>query len=262
MSRARQASGQGHRIFDRVRGSLRISYSGSLDATHPQAAGSSSTQRFDDDLHEEAKVVYAMLQCSLQNLFRAGLILALLLSPERLTAQEPQVAQSPGAATEQPPAVPELADLIPLATALAGRLAGLEKTVADEGDLSRVEQQLGEISALVDEYGRELLALKGSFDPRAGRLPQLKAEIENAGDTLTVVSKYVTAKMRTFGNLRREWLAEQKQWNAWQAALLKDEPLEEITAIMTKAQGAIGTALSLLRQQIKPLLAKIGRAHV
>jgi potassium efflux system protein len=195
------------------------------------------------------------MQCSLQNLFRAGLLLALLLSPERLSAQEPQGAQSPASATDQPPAVPELADLIPLATALAGRLASLEKTIADGGDLSRVEQQLGEISALVDEYARQLLALKDSFDPRAGRLPQLKAEIESAGDTLTVVSKSVTAKMRTFGNLRKEWLAEQKQWNAWQAALLKDEPLEEITAIMPKAQEAIGTALGLLRQQIKPLLA-------
>ena len=161
----------------------------------------------------------------------------------------------PGCGPEQPPAVPELADLIPLATALAGRLASLEKTIAEAGDLSRVEQQLGEITALVDEYARQLLALKDSFDPRAGRMPQLKAEIESAGDTLTVVSKSVTAKIRTFGNLRKEWLAEQKQWNAWQAALLKDEPLEEITATMTKAQGAIDTALGLLRQQLKPLLA-------
>ena len=126
------------------------------------------------------------MQCSLQNLFRAGLILALLLSPESLTAQEPQGAQSPAAATEQPPAVPELADLVPLETALAGRLASLEKTIADAGDLSRVEQQLGELSVLVDEYAKQLLALKDSFDPRAGGLPQLKAQIENAGDTLTV----------------------------------------------------------------------------
>src|SRR5437867_2251798 len=121
------------------------------------------------------------MQGSLHNLFRAGLILALLLSPERLTAQEPEGLQSPASATGQPPAVPELADLIPLATALTGRLASLEKTIAAGGDLSRVEQQLGEINALVDEYARRLPALKDSFDPRAGRLPDLKAEIESAG---------------------------------------------------------------------------------
>ncbi len=198
------------------------------------------------------------MRCPLQNVFRAGLILALLLSPGRLTAQGPQGA--PTAGPEQSPAVPELADLIPLATALGGRLASLERTIPEAGALSRVEPQLGEITTLVDEYARQLLALKDAFDPRVGRMPQLKAEIESAGDTLTVVSESVTAKIRIFGNLRKEWLAEQRQWNAWQAALLKDEPLEEITATMTKAQGAIDTALGVLRQQLKPLLAIQERA--
>ncbi|HEV8718764.1 MAG TPA: mechanosensitive ion channel domain-containing protein [Candidatus Binatia bacterium] len=202
------------------------------------------------------------MKCSLQNLFRAGLLLALFLSPERLIAQEPQDAQSPAVATEQPPAVPELADLVPLATSLSGRLASLEKTSASAVDLSRVERQLGEISALVDEYDKQFLALKDSFDQRAGRLPQFKVDIQSAGDTLTGVSTSVTAKVRTLGNLRKAWLAEQKQWNAWQAALLKDEPLEEITTTMTKTQGAIDTALGLLRQQLKPLLAMQEQAGI
>lgn len=195
------------------------------------------------------------MKCSLQNLFRAGLLLALLLSPERLIAQEPQGAQSPAAAAEQPPATPDIADLIPLATALSGRLASLERTIGDGVNLSQVEKQLAGINAIVDEYTRQFLALKASTDLRAGRLPQLKAEIEGAGDTLTEVSKSVTAKVKTFGNLRKVWLAEQKQWNAWQATLRKDEPLEEITTTVTKAQAAIDTALGLLLQQLKPLLA-------
>ncbi|HJY83133.1 MAG TPA: mechanosensitive ion channel domain-containing protein [Candidatus Binatia bacterium] len=195
------------------------------------------------------------MQWSLRNLFWAGVLLALVLSPARLTAQEPQGAQSPAAATAQPPAVPELADLIPLATALSGRLANLEKTIANQGNLSQIEQKLGEISARVDEDVRQFLALKASSDPRAGRLPELKAEIDSAGDTLTGISKAVTAKVRTFGNLRKVWLAEQQQWNAWQAALRKDEQPEEITTTVTKAQRAIDTALGLLLQQLKPLLA-------
>ena len=61
--------------------------------------------------------------------------------------------------------------------------------------------------------------------------------------------------MRTLGNLRKAWLAEQQRWNAWQAAVLQDEPLEHITTTVTKTQGAIETALGLLRQQLRPLLA-------
>ena len=196
------------------------------------------------------------MQCWFQNLCRAGVLLALLLAPARLTAQDhPQGAQSPTAGAEQPPAVPELADLIPLATALSDRLASLEKTIADNGSLSQVERQLGEVLARMDEDAQQLLALKASSDLRAGRLRELQAQIEWAGDTLTGISKTVTAKVRSFGHLQKEWLAEQTHWNAWQAALNKAEPLEEITTTVTKAQGAITTALGLLRQQLKPLLA-------
>src|SRR5262247_1781493 len=102
------------------------------------------------------------MQWSLRNLFWAGVLLALVLSPERLTAQDPQGAQSPAAATAQPPAVPELADLIPMATALSGRLASLEKFIADQGDLSQIEQKLGGISARVDEDAKQFLVLKTS----------------------------------------------------------------------------------------------------
>ena len=196
------------------------------------------------------------MQCWFQNLWRAGVLLALLLAPARLTAQDhPQAAQSPAAGAEQPPAVPDLADLIPLATALSDRLASLEKTIADSGGLPQVEPQLREVVARMDEDAQQLLALKASSDTRAGRLRELQAQIEWAGDTLTRISKTVTAEVRRFGHLQQEWLAEQTHWNAWQAALNKAEPLEEITATVTKAQGAITTALGLLRQQLKPLLA-------
>ena len=86
---------------------------------------------------------------SFQSLFQALVLITLLLAPERL------VAQSPAAATAPPPRVPELAELIPLATAVSGRLASLERAIADGVALSRVEQQLRDISARVDEYAAQ-----------------------------------------------------------------------------------------------------------
>ena len=189
------------------------------------------------------------MNIAFQSLFQVIVLLTLLLVPARLAAQ------SPAAATVQPPKVPELAELIPLATAVSGRLASLERAMVDGVALSRVEQQLRDISALVDEYAGQFLALQTATGLREGRLPQLKAEIKSAGDSLAGVNKFVMEKVRTLGNLRKEWLAEQQRWNAWQAALLKDEPLEHITTAVTKTQGAIETALGLLRQQLSPLLA-------
>jgi hypothetical protein len=194
------------------------------------------------------------MKCSLQNLCRVGLLLAFLFAPGRLSAQESQAAQPPPAAATQPPAIPELADLIPLATVLSGRLSSLEKRLADQGDRSQVERRLGEISATVDGYVGQFLTLKASTAPRAGRLLQFKADVESAGEALAGVNRTVTAKVRALGNLRKVWLAEQNQWNTWKAALLKDAPPEEITSTVTKAQGVIDTALSLLLQQLKPLL--------
>jgi small-conductance mechanosensitive channel len=194
------------------------------------------------------------MRIPLKSRFCTGVLLALSLLPDRLMAQEPQDAQSPAVTTTQPAAVPELADLIPLTTVLSGRLASLEKLVADQGDRSRVEQQLTEISATVDGYVGKFSELRASTDPRAGQLPQLKAEIESAGDALARVNHTVTTKVRTLGNLRKVWLAEQRQWNAWQVALHKDAPPEEIATTVTKAQGVIDTALDLLLRQIKPLL--------
>jgi hypothetical protein len=188
------------------------------------------------------------MNIAFQSLFQAMLLLTLFLAPGRLAAQSL-------AATAPPPAVPELAELIPLATAVSGRLASLERAMADGVARSRVEQQLRDISARVDQYAEQFLALRTATGPRAGRLPQLKAEIKRAGDALAGVSEFMTEKVRTLGNLRKVWLAEQQRRNAWQAALLQDEPLEHITTTVTKTQGAIETALGLLRQHLRPLLA-------
>jgi hypothetical protein len=195
------------------------------------------------------------MNSSFQSLFQAMLLLTLVLVPGRLAAQGLQGAPSPAAATAQLPGVPALDEIIPLATAVSGRLASLERTMADGVVLSRVEQQLRDISARVDAYAGQFLALQTATGLREGRLPQLKAEIKSAGDALVGVSKFVMEKVRTLGNLRKEWLAEQQRWNAWQAALLQDEPREHITSAVTKTQGAIDTALGLLRQQLRPLLA-------
>src|SRR4029453_14131739 len=169
------------------------------------------------------------MNSSFQSLFRAMLLLTLVLVPGRLAAQGLQGAPSPVAATAQPPRVPALAEILPLATAGAGRLASLERAMVDGVALSRVEQQLRDISARVDEYAGQFLALQTATGPREGQLPQLKAEIKSAGDSLVGVSKFVMEKVRTLGNLRKEWLAEQQRWKAWEAGLLQDEPLENIT---------------------------------
>ena len=122
------------------------------------------------------------MNIAFQSLVQALVLLTLVLAPGRL------VAQSPAAAPAPPPRVPELAEIIPLATAVSDRLASLERAMADGVALARVEQQLQDISARVDAYAEQFLAWQTATGPRGGRLPQLKAEIKSAGDALAEVS--------------------------------------------------------------------------
>ena len=200
------------------------------------------------------------MHLSFQNLVQALVLLTLVLAPGSLAAQASQGGSAPAAATTQPPRVPELAEIIPLATALSERRASLEKALAGGVEVTRVEQQLRDISARVDGYARQFLALQAAVGPRAGRLPQLKAEIKSAGDVLAGVSTSVAEKVRTLGNLRKAWLAEQQRWHAWHAAWLQEAPLEQITSTMTTSQGVIEAALVFLQQHLEPLLTLQGQA--
>jgi small-conductance mechanosensitive channel len=192
----------------------------------------------------------------LQHLFCSLLFFTFFLSPGKLTAQVPQSVEPRPAITEQPPAAPDLADLAVLATALSSRLVNLEMTMARAVDISQVERQLAEIDVLVEECDtNQFRALQTPTGQRAGRLPQLKANIKSVDGALATVSKSVTEKVRVLGHLRQEWLTERNHWGAWREVLLKDESLEEVAAIVTRAHETIDTALALLLQELSPLLA-------
>jgi potassium efflux system protein len=199
------------------------------------------------------------MRCSLPKLPAAAVLLALSLLPGRVSAQAPPAGPPPATVAGERVPLPELADLIPLATAVSDRLAALRNAIHDTGDLSRVRPQLEEIQARADADARQLLAMKTSSERRTGRPGGLRRELEAAADALTGLSSAVTAQVRTFGRLRRQWLAEQKRWGAWHAAFREEEALPEIAATIARAREDIETALGIVRQQLEPLLVLQGQ---
>ena len=79
--------------------------------------------------------------------------------------------------------------------------------------------------------------------------------LERESGSLERGGQPVTEGIRQLGASRKEWVAEKKRWNAWQSSLLKDEPLDEVKLTFARAQDTIDTALNLIQQQLKPLLA-------
>ena len=194
-------------------------------------------------------------------IFWVVLLLTLFLMQKGILAhEESQDTQPSGAKQEKPLAVPDLADLIPLATKLSGRSAVLEKKLAVGLDVSAVEKSFSGIVANLEGHSDELQKLKDSEDYRYGELIELKTSILSEGDSLEALSEPLTEAIRELVASRRQWLDERKRWNEWQQSLLKDETLDEVKLIFKEAQKTIDTPLSLILQQLKPMLVVQQRA--
>jgi hypothetical protein len=154
----------------------------------------------------------------------------LLVSRGPLAAQSSQTASpvAENAAASHP--APELADLIPLATALSDRFAKLNSTLKELPDLSDVEKSLSGISTTLEAYAIELQKLSASKACNVGQLIRIKAEITSEADVLARVSDALTEEVRKLGHARQAWLAEKKRWQAWQSSLLNDEPLDTLAS--------------------------------
>jgi small-conductance mechanosensitive channel len=194
-------------------------------------------------------------------IFWAVLLSTLFLMPNGVLADEqPQGPQPSDAKREKPLVVPHLADLIPLATKLSGSLVVLEKKIVVGLDISSVEKRFSLIMANLEDYSGRLQRQKDSGNYRYDELIEIESEIQSEDDSLKTLSKPITKAIRKLGDSRKKWLDERKRWNEWEQSLLKDQPLDEVQLIFKSAQKTIDTALSLILQQLKPMLAIQQRA--
>jgi len=177
-----------------------------------------------------------------------------LMSHDALAQLKPQAPQIPAIEAEEPLELPDLADLISSATNLSGRLAVLETSMPRELDVSAIEDRYAGIMQNLDVLASELQSVKDKKEYRYSELIELKTTILSKGNSLKAISSPLLASIRELGASRREWLDEKRTWRAWQAALLKEEPLDEVRRIFARAQTTIDTALLLIDAQLKPLL--------
>ena len=178
----------------------------------------------------------------------------LLMNPGALAAQEPMAVQPSSEAPAPPPDVPHLADLIPRATALDGRLAQLKTTLKTSADPSEVQNRLLEIDSSLKKYAAELRKLKTTSIAGGGQLMKLQLKMTSMAEVLAGIQRSVTEEARTLVDVRHEWMKEREQWKTWRSALLTDEPLTEINATFDKADHTIDKALNLILPQLQPLL--------
>jgi hypothetical protein len=181
--------------------------------------------------------------------FWAVLVAAFLLVPNGVVAEsQPQAPQPSDLEEEPPPEAPDMADLIPLATELSGRLAVLEESMVLASDVGPDQEALAEIAGNLDGHSARLKELEASGDYRYTQLLELEAAIPGEGDAVEKMLRPLAGGIRELGAARKEWMEERKRWQQWQSSLLEEDPLDAVSRILEGTQHTIDTALKRVAQ--------------
>ena len=188
--------------------------------------------------------------------FRLSLfILSIILFLDgSLAAQESAKPESDKVQLQPAPSLPDIADIIPLATELNSRLSVLEKGIAVGLKVSAVEKGFAKVMANLEEDAAQIERFKAKADYRYGYLLELKQALESESESLAVVRKPLKRAIQQLSASQTSWLDERKRWDSWQASFLKEGPFEEIQAAFVKAETTIDKALNLIQRHLKRLL--------
>jgi small-conductance mechanosensitive channel len=161
-------------------------------------------------------------------------------------------------------AVPDMAEIIPLATELSNRLAMLESSIRDGFDVSEVEDKCAAIESNLEEPVSQLQRLKESEQFKYGKLVELRDRIKREDELFDKINKPLGQAISQLDGWRKQWLAEKKNWEQLQAPLLEDGQLDQLESTLEKAHETIDTALSLITAQLDAMLtlqAKVSSTH-
>jgi len=178
----------------------------------------------------------------------------LLISSHGLAQEQSQGDQNSIAEGGLPVPAPDLAEIIPSAIKLSGRLAALENRVEGLLDVSAFERKYAVIEANLTHPADQLQRLKDSKDYRLKKLVGLGKEIKRENELFKEISIPLSEKIRQVGAWRKEWLAEKKRWKEWQSSLLEEGALDQVKSTFEEAHDTIDKALNLVLLQLEAML--------
>ncbi|MEN8693035.1 MAG: mechanosensitive ion channel domain-containing protein [Desulfobacterales bacterium] len=188
-------------------------------------------------------------------------VIAVLLTPNNGLSQEATSANQPPPAEQEIPATaPDLADIVPLAAKLSGRLADLEKKIYAEKDISEHERNYDGIEADLNDLDAQLERLKSTKGFKYTKLVEIRQAVDNQNDTYEAVNAPLNKSIRQLGEWRNQWLAEKKQWSQWQSSLQEEEEFDELERTFRKANDTIDSAIDLILSRLEAMLTVQERA--
>lgn len=186
-----------------------------------------------------------------------ALTIALILSPMAglLNAGDPQPPARPSpVAVAAVAAVPDLADIVPLAAQLSVRLAVLEKQLNEGLVIASADNMLDLVDMNLEGPADQLARLKSEKNYKHQQIVTLKEAIGDQQRLLVEINGPLREYIRRLGGWRKEWLTERKQWRYWQAALGQEFQIDHLQSTFQRTNAVVDTALGLVLPQLEAML--------
>jgi len=149
---------------------------------------------------------------------------------------------------------PDLADIIPLASKLSGRLVALENGITGLLDVSAIEKSYTSIETNLKDPLNQLEGLRDSTEYKYNKLVELREAVKQESELFEEISKPLGQAIGQLGTWRKEWLAEKNRWYQWQSSLDREGEFVELKSTFAKAHNTIDTALNLVLPQLGVML--------
>jgi small-conductance mechanosensitive channel len=170
---------------------------------------------------------------------------ALSTSSPESTASEDRIVGS----------IPDMADIIPLATDLLGKLESLEKDATRLLDLSVIDKKQNSVKSNLNEYASQLQHLKDSKEYKFNELLELRQQIDQELYDLDLISESLHTAISQVGLWQKGWLTEKKRWYSWQVSMSEDTTPVQLTLALTSASNTVNTALGVINSHLNVLLS-------
>jgi len=151
--------------------------------------------------------------------------------------------------------VPDLADVIPLATKLSGRLLDLENKMDANLDEAEIKDNYIDIQADLIGFTDQLKQLKDSKDYKFNQLIMIRDELQQEKYLFEKINEALNQEIGQLEDFRNEWLSEEQSWNQWQSSLLKQGPINQVHAAVEKAKKTITSALNRIINRMDVMLS-------
>lgn len=157
--------------------------------------------------------------------------------------------------------MPNISEIIPLASDLENRLLEIENSVGDIVDVTYIKTEYKKVEDYLKDFKSKFEILKKEDNVGSNELKYLKDELIQEKQVFNDINRPLTNAIEDLEKLRLDWIGEKKKWKRWEKFLLKEDLPSQAKINFKKAEKTIDRALKVLSARLNILLKLQGSGY-